>query len=61
MFPTKAIAGWRGATDAQHVQIVSEYFRRSGTFAEPIAELRTPLGHRGDPLYAVWADALGHG
>ena len=55
LFPTKAIAGWRFSDDAGHVRIVSEYFRRSGAFDEPVAEQRTPVGHRGDPLYAVWA------
>ncbi len=55
LFPTKAIQGWLYADSPTHMKIVSEYFERSGAFAEPIAQLRTPLDHRGDPLYAVWA------
>jgi SAM-dependent methyltransferase len=59
LFPTKAINGWRLSDDAGHVRIVQEYFRRSGRFDEPVAELRTPAEHRGDPLYAVWAGRSG--
>ena len=59
LFPTKAIAGWRFSDDAGHVRIVSEYFRRSGMFGEPVAQQRTPVDHRGDPLYAVWASRAG--
>jgi SAM-dependent methyltransferase len=55
LFPTKAIAGWRFSDDTGHLRIVAEYFRRSGMFAEPVAQQRTPLDHRGDPLFAVWA------
>jgi len=55
-FPTKAIRGWLVSTDQQHCELVAEYFRRAGGWDEPIAELRTPLSHLGDPLYAVWAE-----
>src|SRR3954465_15055109 len=34
-FPTKAIRGWLASTDAQHGQIVAEYFRRAGGDDEP--------------------------
>ena len=54
-FPTKAIHGWLATDDHGHVQIVREYFRRSGGWNEPLAELRTSPAERGDPLYAVWA------
>jgi SAM-dependent methyltransferase len=54
-FPTKAIRGWLYASDAEHGEIVAEYFRRSGGFDEPVIEQRTPAGHFGDPLWAVWA------
>jgi SAM-dependent methyltransferase len=54
-FPTKAIRGWLATDDAGHVEIVSEYFRRSVGWAAPTAEQRTPPGHHGDPLLAVWA------
>jgi SAM-dependent methyltransferase len=54
-FPTKAIRGWLLTTDEQHCDLVGEYFRRAGGWDEPRAELRTPAGAPGDPLYAVWA------
>jgi ubiquinone/menaquinone biosynthesis C-methylase UbiE len=54
-FPTKAIRGWLTTSDDEHGAIVSEYFRRAGGWSEPTVDRRTPLDHRGDPLYAVWA------
>jgi SAM-dependent methyltransferase len=57
-FPTKAIRGWLYASDAQHGEIVAEYFRRSGRFDEPVIDRRTPPGHFGDPLWAVWATVV---
>ena len=54
-FPTKAIRGWLGADDAGRCSIVGEYFRRAVGFGPPQASRATPDGHRGDPLYAVWA------
>jgi SAM-dependent methyltransferase len=54
-FPTKAIRGWLYSSDAQHAEIVSEYFRRAGGWTEPTVQRRTPDGHVGDPLWAVWA------
>ena len=54
-FPTKAIRGWLLTDDRQHCELVAEYFRRSGGWKAPTAELRTPLAQPGDPLYAVWA------
>src|SRR5262245_31630690 len=57
-FPTKAIRGWLMTDDEGHAAIVQEYFRRSGGWREPVAERRTPAGHRGDPLYGVWATRL---
>jgi len=54
-FPTKAIRGWLLSTDEQHGEIVAEYFRRAGSYDEPTIDRRTPVGHRGDPLYAVWS------
>jgi SAM-dependent methyltransferase len=54
-FPTKAIRGWLLSTDAQHCEIVARYFRLAGEYEEPVVERRTPVGHHGDPLYAVWA------
>ena len=54
-FPTKAIRGWLATDDDTHCRIVAEYFRLAGGWSEPVVQRRTPPGHRGDPLYAVWA------
>ena len=54
-FPTKAIQAWLATSDAQHCAIVAAYFREAGGWDEPVAQLRTPRDHPGDPLYAVWA------
>jgi SAM-dependent methyltransferase len=54
-FPTKAIRGWLHSSDVEHGEIVSAYFRASGAFGEPVVQRRTPDGHVGDPLWAVWA------
>ncbi|CAA9219547.1 MAG: hypothetical protein AVDCRST_MAG20-496 [uncultured Acidimicrobiales bacterium] len=59
LFPTKAVRGWLQASEEGRVEIARSYFRRSGGWEEPTAELRTPRLHRGDPLYAVWARRLG--
>jgi SAM-dependent methyltransferase len=53
-FPTKAIRGWLGTDDEQHVQIVNAYFALAGGFDTAVGQRRTPPGP-GDPLYAVWA------
>jgi SAM-dependent methyltransferase len=55
VFPTKAIRGWLAATDEDRCAIVAEYFRRSGVFEPPTVSRRSPPGHPGDPLFAVWA------
>ena len=54
-FPTKTIRGWLYASDAEHGEIVAEYFRQAGGWEEPVVARRTPPDHRGDPLWAVWA------
>lgn len=54
-FPTKAIRGWLYSDDDQHREIVEQYFRLAGGWDEPRSERRTPISHRGDPLFAVWA------
>jgi SAM-dependent methyltransferase len=54
-FPTKAIRGWLAAGDEAHLEIVTEYFHRSQGWGEVTAQRRTPIDHRGDPLFAVWA------
>jgi SAM-dependent methyltransferase len=58
-FPTKAIRGWLYSDDEQHCEIVKRYFLLAAGWAEPHAERRTPLVHRGDPLMAVWAQRTG--
>jgi SAM-dependent methyltransferase len=60
LFPTKAVRGWLSTDDAGHVAIVERYFAASGRFAAAQARLCTPPGP-GDPLYGVWASALGSG
>jgi SAM-dependent methyltransferase len=54
-FPTKAIRGWLVTGDAEHGEIVAEYFRRAGGFDEPVVERRTPVDQVTDPLFAVWS------
>ena len=58
LFPTKAIRGWLATDDQQHCAIVATYFRRSGAWSDPVAELRTPLTQQGDPLYAVYSERV---
>jgi SAM-dependent methyltransferase len=58
-FPTRAIRGWLATTDAQHCEIVATYFRLAGGWDEPVTARRTPPGHPGDPLFAVWAHRSG--
>ena len=53
-FPTKAVRGWLATDDALHCEVVAEYHRAAGSFAEPVAEQRVD-GRRSDPLWAVWA------
>jgi SAM-dependent methyltransferase len=55
-FPTKAIRGWLANGDDVRTSIVAEYFRLAGGWGEPVVQRRTPPEHRGDPLYAVWAE-----
>jgi SAM-dependent methyltransferase len=61
LFPTKAVRGWLMASDEGRAAIVAAYFRASGGWDEPVAERRTPRGHHGDPLFAVWAHRADHG
>ena len=59
VFATKAIRGWLMATDEGRCEIVAMYFEQSGRFEAPTVSRRTPPGHWGDPLYAVWATVSG--
>jgi len=54
-FPTKAIRGWLAIDDDAHLDLVTDYFRRSRGWGPVTAQRRTPLDHPGDPLLAVWA------
>ena len=54
LFPMKAIRAWLASGDTEHVEIVSEYFRRARGFGAPGTRRCTPPGP-GDPLFAVWA------
>lgn len=56
LFPTKAIRGWLYASDEGRAEIVREYFRLSGSWRPAEVRRCTPPGHRGDPLWAVWAE-----
>jgi len=58
VFPTKAVRGWLYGTDEDRLGIVVEYFTRSRAYEPATAARRTPLGHPGDPLFAVWATRL---
>ncbi|MGQ0574754.1 MAG: class I SAM-dependent methyltransferase [Pseudonocardia sp.] len=53
-FPTKAIRGWLGTDDEQHLRLVGAYFALSEAFEPAVGQLRTPRSG-GDPLYAAWA------
>ena len=55
LFSTKAVRGWLSADDEGRMAIVERYFAASGAWEAPVAQRRTPLAHRGDPLLAVWA------
>jgi SAM-dependent methyltransferase len=59
VFPTKATSGWLMASEDRRCAIVAEYFRQSEVFSTAVVARRTPAGHRGDPLFAVWATRLG--
>lgn len=54
-FPTKAIRGWLLTDDDAHVEIVAEYFRRSGAWATLSSQQFLEQDGGGDPLWAVWA------
>jgi SAM-dependent methyltransferase len=59
-FPTKVIRGWLSLDDDGRCALVADYFRTAElggvpAFTNPTITRRTPLGHRGDPLFAVYA------
>ena len=53
----RSAAGLYG-TDEDRCAIVAEYFRASRVFDSPTISRRSPDGHQGDPLFAVWATRL---
>jgi SAM-dependent methyltransferase len=55
VFATKAIRAWLFASEDERCRIVASYFRQSQTYGSCTVARRTPPGHSGDPLYAVWA------
>lgn len=55
VFATKAVQAWLHGSDEDRCAIVARYFRTSRVYEEPTVARRTPPGHRGDPLFAVWA------
>lgn len=70
MFPEKAVKVWAESSEAERVELVRLFFRRSGLFREP--EVFTSAGkprprddkyaHLGipaDPVYAVYSERLG--
>jgi len=58
MFPTKAVAIWRGLGDREHADLIGLYFRLSGAFGPSRAYDLSPNPGASDPLYAVVAEAL---
>jgi SAM-dependent methyltransferase len=53
MFPTKAVAIWRGAGDEGHSALVGDYLRRTGAFRNIESRDISPAPGRSDPLYIV--------
>jgi ubiquinone/menaquinone biosynthesis C-methylase UbiE len=53
-FPSKAVAAWLGASDAEHVRWVGGLLRCAG-FARPQAYDLSPAPKRSDPLFVVSA------
>ncbi len=50
-FPTKAVYAWNALDDAGHVELVRQYFIRSGGFGEIETRRHQPRG--GDPLFSI--------
>jgi SAM-dependent methyltransferase len=56
-FPTKAVAIWQVLDDIGHAQLVAQYLREAGTWADIQALNRSPRLPGADPLFAVVARA----
>lgn len=56
MFPTKAVAIWRGLNDRQHAELIAAYFQQAGNYTAIEAQDRTPQAlEYTDPVYVVMA------
>ncbi len=54
MFPTKAVAIWRGTDDARHAQVVTSYFMASGAFERiETIDRAAAAAPDADPIWAV--------
>lgn len=59
-FPNKAVAGWLGTTDQQHLALVTHYFEQSGGwYGLQAFQHEPPRPGAHDPLYAVWGMKAG--
>ncbi|MBR45360.1 MAG: methyltransferase type 11 [Rhodospirillaceae bacterium] len=55
MFPTKAVAIWRGLGDADHARLLEIYLRTAGGWTDLDFEDLSPAPGQSDPLYLVSA------
>ena len=55
MFPTKAVAIWRGIGDADHARLLETYIRTAGGYRDLTFEDLSPAPVKTDPLYLVSA------
>ncbi len=55
-FPTKAVYAWNALDDDGHIELVGEYFNRSGGFGAAEVRRHQPRGF--DPLFAVIGRAV---
>lgn len=57
MFPTKAVALWKGLNASERAYLIMEYFTASGGWAEPEPVDRSPVRRRelSDPVFIVRA------
>ena len=56
MFPTKAVAVWKGLDDAKRAQLIGSYFANAGGWDTPeAADIGLRRGYYTDPVYVVSA------
>ena len=55
MFPTKAVAIWRGLGDSDHVRLLELYLQTAGCWTDLNFEDLSPAHGQSDPLYVVSA------